>query len=367
MAEALKHMYNPGFFEKLCPVMRATIPNFDSKHFIHRVFNNEWPEFELKQRVRHIAVTLHDFLPDDFSQAASILINLSATLRSHNVREQGFATIFIPEYIQVYGLDHAEVSLNALEKITQLVSGEFAIRPFVLKYPETTFKKMVQWSEHESASVRRLSSEGCRPRLPWAIGIPSLKKDPSPILPILENLKTDSSEYVRRSVANNLNDIAKDHPQLVLKIAKSWLGKNEDTNRIVKHGCRTLLKKGDEQVLGLHGYNPKSRGELKKFELLKTKVKIGDHLNFSIGFVNREKKTTPYRLEYSIDYLTLTGKRSRKIFKITENEFASGETITILRKQSFKNLTTRKHFKGKHTLTILSNGKKVGAKEFMIC
>lgn len=365
MAEALKHMYHPGFFEKLCPVMRATIPNFDCKYFIHRVFNNQWPELELKQRVRHIAMTLHDFLPQDFPKAASILVKLSEMLRQE-VHEQGFATIFIPEYFMVYGLDHPEQSLAAFEKVTQLVSAEFAIRPFLLRYPQLTFEKMLAWSRHEHASVRRLSSEGCRPRLPWAMGIPSLKKDPSPILAILENLKSDESEYVRRSVANNLNDIAKDHPQLVLKIAKSWLGQNQNTDRIIKHGCRTLLKRGDEEVLGLHGYNPKSRGELKKFELPKTKVKIGDYLNFSIGFVNREKKVTPYRLEYAIDYLTSSGKRSNKIFKITENEFAAGETITILRKQSFKNLTTRKHFKGKHTLTILSNGKKVGAKEFMV-
>jgi hypothetical protein len=199
------------------------------------------------------------------------------------------------------------------------------------------------------------------------MGVPALKKDPSPILPILEKLKADPSEYVRRSVANNLNDIAKDHPELVLQIARKWKGKNEDTNRIIKHGCRTLLKKGNEDVLGLHGYNPKSRGVLKSFELPKTKVKIGDQLNFSIGFMNREKDVTPFRLEYAIDYLTSTGKRSWKIFKITENEFDAGESVLIQRKLSFRDLTTRKHFKGKHTLTIISNGKKLGTKEFMIC
>jgi 3-methyladenine DNA glycosylase AlkC len=367
MAEALKHMYNPEFFEKLCPVMRTAIPNFDCKYFIHRVFNNDWPDLELKQRVRHIAVTLHDFLPEDFPAASGVLVNLSNELRKNEIREQGFATIFIPEYIQVYGLDHPEIALDALENITQLVSAEFAIRPFIIRYTELTLKKMKEWSKHENANVRRLSSEGCRPRLPWAMGVPALKKDPSAILPILENLKTDPSEYVRRSVANNLNDLAKDHPLLVLQIAKKWLGKNKDTDRIIRHGCRTLLKKGNVEVLGLHGYNPKSRGVLKSFELPKTKVKIGDHLSFSIGFVNREKKQTPYRLEYSIDYLTSTGKRSNKIFKITENEFTAGEVVTILRKQSFKNLTTRKHFKGKHTLSIFSNGKKIGSKEFMVC
>ncbi|HEY0742821.1 MAG TPA: DNA alkylation repair protein [Chryseosolibacter sp.] len=367
MADALKHMYNPGFFEKLCPVMRATIPKFDCQYFIHRIFNNQWPELELKQRVRHIAVTLHDFLPHDFPAAASILVSLSHALRRSEVTEQGFATIFIPEYVHVYGLEHPEESLDALEEITQLVSAEFAVRPFLIQYPDLTMQRMKEWSKHSNANVRRLSSEGCRPRLPWAMGIPTLKKDPAPILPILENLKADPSEYVRRSVANNLNDIAKDHPNLVLTIAKKWLGKNEDTNRIIKHGCRTLLKKGNEQVLGLHGYNPKSRGVLKAFELPKTKVKIGDQLNFSLAFVNKERTATPYRLEYAIDYLTSTGKRSWKIFKITENELEAGESITLVRKQSFKNLTTRKHFKGKHRLTILSNGKKVGAKEFMVC
>lgn len=367
MAEALKNMYNPEFFERLCPVMRATIPGFDCKYFIHRVFDNQWPDLELKQRVRHIAVTLRDFLPAEFPEAASVLVKLSYNLRQGLVPEQGFATIFIPEYIQVFGLDHPETSLDALEEITQLVSGEFAIRPFLLKHPELTMKKMLTWSVHKSASVRRLSSEGCRPRLPWAMGVPQLKKDPSPILPILENLKADPSEYVRRSVANNLNDIAKDHPQLVLRIARKWLGKNEDTNRIIRHGCRTLLKKGDEQILSLHGYDVKSKGVLKKFELPKPKVRIGDKLDFSIAFVNLEKSKTPYRLEYAIDYLTSTGKRSKKIFKITEGEWDAGERVVLVRKQSFKNLTTRQHFKGKHTLTILANGKKIGAKEFLVC
>lgn len=347
--------------------MRSSIPDFDCKHFIHRVFDNQWPDLELKQRVRHIAVTLHDFLPHDFPEAADILVNLAQALRKNEIREQGFATIFIPEYVQVYGLEFPEVSLNALEDITQLVSAEFAIRPFLIRYPELTLKKMKDWSNHSSASVRRLSSEGCRPRLPWAMGVPALKKDPTPILPILENLKADPSEYVRRSVANNLNDLAKDHPELVLKIVKKWLGKNENTDKIIKHGCRTLLKKGHVEILGLHGYNPKSHGVLNGFELPKTKVKIGDHLNFSIHFTNREKQQTPYRLEYAIDYLTSTGKRSNKIFKITENELDPGETVMIKRKQSFKNLTTRKHFKGKHTLTIFSNGRKIGSKEFIVC
>lgn len=366
MAEPLKHMYNAAFFEKLCPVLKKTIPQFDCRDFTYRVFNNTWPDLELKERVRHIAHALHHFLPKDFNRAAALLVELSKQLRSNDVRAQGFETIFIPDYIHVYGEDHPETSLDALEEITKLVSAEFAIRPFLLRYPEMTIGRMLAWSAHPDANVRRLSSEGCRPRLPWAMGIPALKKDPSPVLPILENLKADPSEYVRKSVANNLNDIAKDHPDLVLKIVKRWRGSNPGTDWIIKHGCRTLLKKGDQHALNLHGFNPNSRSEVVALTLPKKKVKIGDYLNFGFDFVNHEKKATNFRLEYAIDYITSTGKTSRKIFKITETNFVPGKPVNIRRKQSFRDFTTRKHFKGKHHITILANGRKLAAKEFMV-
>jgi 3-methyladenine DNA glycosylase AlkC len=366
MAEPLKNMFNPAFFEKLCPVMRQTIPGFDCRDFIYRVFNNAWPELELKERVRHIAITLHHFLPADFKTASEILVDLSKALKKANARMQGFESIFISEYVQVFGVDHVTESFAALEHITQLVSAEFAIRPFLLRYPEQTMTQMLLWSTHSDANVRRLSSEGCRPRLPWAMGVPALKKNPNPILPILENLRSDPSEYVRRSVANNLNDIAKDHPALVLKIATRWQGKNPLTDKIIKHGCRTLLKKGDEHALTLHGFKSKSKAGVDALSLSKKRIKIGDSLHFEFGFTNQEKKPASFRLEYAIDYLTSTGKTSRKIFKITENNFAPGKVISIQRKQSFKNFTTRKHFKGIHSLSILANGKKLASKEFML-
>lgn len=367
MAEQLKHMYNPAFFEKLCPALHQFIPDFDCKDFIYRVFNNEWPDLELKERVRHISIVLHHFLPNDFKAAATLLVKLSLWLRKTGIREQGFETIFIPDYIQVFGMEHPEESLDALEKITQLVSAEFAVRPFLIAYPDKTIAKMLAWSRHANANVRRLSSEGCRPRLPWAMGIPSLKKDPGAILPILENLRSDSSEYVRRSVANNLNDIAKDHPDVVLSIVRKWHGQNPNTNWIIKHGCRTLLKKGNGNALRLHGFDPKSRARVLSFTLPKKKIKIGEYLGFEFDFISQEKKPANFRLEYAIDYITSTGKTSRKIFKIAEYNSVPGKSISIQRKRSFKDFTTRKHFKGKHSITILANGKKLVAKEFFVC
>ena len=168
-------------------------------------------------------------------------------------------------------------------------------------------QRMLVWSKHPHPSVRRLSSEGCRPRLPWAMGLPAFKKDPSLILPILENLKCDPSEYVRRSVANNLNDIAKDHPDIALKIAKKWKGVDPATDWIIKHGGRTLLKRGHESILNLHGFNTNAKAFIKDLTLSK-KVTIGDSLLFDFSFFHQEATATSFRLEYVIDYLTRSGK-----------------------------------------------------------
>jgi 3-methyladenine DNA glycosylase AlkC len=364
MAEPLKNMYNPAFFEMLCPMMKETIPGFNCSQFIVRIFNNEWPELELKKRVRHITTFLHDFLSGNFAQDAAMLVKLSQALKEKGI--QGFATIFLPDYIEVYGIEHPEESLSAIEEITKLVSAEFAIRPFIVRYPDQVMKQMLTWSTNKNKDVRRLSSEGCRPRLPWSMALPNFKKDPNKILPILENLKNDESEYVRRSVANNLNDIAKDHPDLILKIAKRWQGKNENTNRIIKHACRTLLKRGNQQALSIHGFDSAKKATIKSLTLDKTKIKIGDRLEFAFDFICKEKKGSDFRLEYAIDFITSTGKTSRKIFQITEKKFDPQNAVKILRKQSFKNLTTRKHFKGKHQLAILANGKELASASFTL-
>jgi 3-methyladenine DNA glycosylase AlkC len=366
MAEALKNMYNLQYFERLCPHMQTAIPGFNSKDFISGIFNKSWPGMELKERVRHITLVLHNFMPKHFPDACGILISLSQVLKKAGITEQGFQTIFLPDYIQVFGSDYMTESLHAIEEVTKLVSAEYAIRPFIIQNPKQAMKQMQAWSKHQNANVRRLSSEGCRPRLPWAMGIPEFKKDPTSILPILENLKDDPSEYVRRSVANNLNDIGKDHPELVLQIVKKWQGKNADTDWIIKHGCRSLLKKGNNTALILHGFNPESRATIKNLLLPKKRIKIGDVLTFDFNFVNQERTPSNFRLEYSIDYITASGKISRKIFKVTENKFKPDVLIPIARKQSFKDLTTRKHFKGKHVLSILVNGKRMASSDFIV-
>ena len=175
MAELLKNMYNPEFFETICPVFREHIPGFDCKRFVHLVFDNRWPDLELKDRVRHITRALRHFLPEDFQVSSKMIVDISVAFRGKKFANN-FALIFLPDYIEVYGIAHPAQSFCALEEITQLISAEFAIRPFLAKYPELSMKQMLTWSKHISPAVRRLSSEGCRPRLPWAPVIPFLTK-----------------------------------------------------------------------------------------------------------------------------------------------------------------------------------------------
>jgi 3-methyladenine DNA glycosylase AlkC len=191
------------------------------------------------------------------------------------------------------------------------------------------------------------------------------KKDPSPILPILQNLKDDPSLYVRKSVANNLNDISKDHPEIVIGVARQWKGLHPYTDWIIRHGCRSLKKAGNKDAFQVDGLHSSSKGRVTEL-LLPQRVKLGELLNFTFSFKNAETKATKFRLDYSIDYITRSGKTSRKIFRIAENTFPPGEKVVISRKRSFKDFSTRKHFRGRHLLSILANGKKLAEKEFIV-
>lgn len=366
MAEPLKYQYNPEFFDHLCSVLKKTVPNFNDIRFIHSVFDTDWPELELKQRTRKVTLALHPILSQDFKKAAKCLVEISKIYLEEKYDKPIFPLTFLPNYVEIYGLDHFEQSMDALEQITQLISAEFAIRPFIIQYPKQTMLKMKQWSKHKNHHVRRLSSEGCRPRLPWAMGLPAFKKDPSAILSILENLKQDKSEYVRRSVANNLNDIAKDHPQIVLNIAKQWKDISPETNWILKHGSRTLLKQGQNEALDFHGFSSNLKTQVPLLKMNRKKIKIGQSGEFSFKVANQERKKAQLRIEYAITFLTSTGKLSRKVFKVSEKEFLPNEKISFVRKQRFSDFTTRKHFPGKHKLEVIVNGKSKSSLDFQL-
>jgi 3-methyladenine DNA glycosylase AlkC len=252
MSQLLKDIYSPGFYDHFSDAVRQVMPSFDKAQFLQLIFDKNWENKELKDRMKHTALVLKKFLPESFEAAADTIQNIIIELRQRQTREQSVEFMFFPDYIEKFGIEHFNTAIKTFEFVTQFTSCEFAVRPFIIKYGDKMIKQMERWSLHESHHVRRLASEGSRPRLPWAIALPELKKNPNPILPILEKLKTDPSEYVRRSVANNLNDISKDNPELVIKIAKQWKGCGKETDAIIKHGCRTLLKQGHSEILSYY-------------------------------------------------------------------------------------------------------------------
>lgn len=354
---ALKNIYNPAFYDRLSDVLKKSITGFDKDTFINLINSNGFEDMELKARMRHTSTMLHHFMPKDFKKAVSVLETIIENLRVSGFGEDSLACMFLPDYIEVYGLDHYDDAIKALENTTQFTSCEFAVRPFMLKYGEKMMAQMTAWSLHDSYKVRRFASEGARPRLPWAMAIPYLKRDPSAVLPLLENLKNDPAEYVRRSVANNINDIAKDHPDVVLDIAKRWKGFSKETDAIVKHGSRTLLKQGHPEILKLYGLDA-THIEFSGFEVLTPKVKMGDSVEFSFAIENKDSQPRTVRLEYGMYYMKAKGQHARKVFKISERVYQPGEKALITRKQSFKAITTRVFYAGEHKLSIIINGEE---------
>ncbi len=350
MSELMKNMYNHESVSDLAMAIQKVYKKFPVDDFLKSTMDETWDRLELKARMRKISTNLGIYLPSEYPEALHILDQVVAECSS------GFFGILFPDFVEVYGQDESnwDLSISALERYTEYSSSEFAVRPFIINHEERMMAQMYAWSKHENKHVRRLASEGSRPQLPWGQALVKYKKDPTPVLPILEQLKNDSSLYVRKSVANNLNDISKTHPDLVVKLAKEWYGQSEYTDWIVKHGCRTLLKKGNRDVLGIFGYHNADDIDINDFMLSETAVSMGDDITISFTLVTKE--ATKVRLEYGVDFVKANGKRNRKIFQISEISLKENVQKTYIKKHSFADLTTRKHYPGIHSITLIVNG-----------
>ncbi len=361
MPELMKNRYHDGSLRELALRVKAVYPPFQTDAFVNDIMDETWEGRELKARMRQIAVNLGRYLPGDYETALGV-INLVVAGYPEGFND--FTLMYFPDFVEVYGQDvrHWDLSMSALERYTLSSSSEFAVRPFIINHEARMMRQMEEWAGHNNEHVRRLTSEGCRPQLPWGQALSSFKKDPSPVLRVLERLKADPSLYVRKSVANNLNDISKTHPALIAAIARDWYGENEHTNWIVKHGCRTLLKKGNREVLDIFGFADADRVEVEGFALGSPSVCIGQDMTFS--FWIEAQKNTKVRLEYGIDYVKANGKRSRKIFQISELSFAKCGKKAYTKKHSFANNSTRKHYPGIHSATLIVNGAERGTLDF---
>jgi 3-methyladenine DNA glycosylase AlkC len=321
-----------------------------------------WADLELKQRMRQISTTLGGFLPSDYHTALDILSRALPRLTDY-----GFVLMVFPDFVEVFGLDDWEASMAALEEFTQVISAEYAIRPFIVRYPERTMAQMLEWARHENAEVRRLAGEGCRPRLPWGMALDALKADPSPILPILEALKRDESESVRRSVANNLNDISKDNPDAVLEVLRRWQADGgEEIDWITGHALRTLLKAGHPEALDLRGFSPEPAIAVRNLTVEPEVVAMGGEVTFSFEIESLSDRPQELMIDYVVYYVKASGQRSPKVWKLSKRTLQPGQVLRITRQHSFAPVTTRKYYPGEHAVEPKINGELFGRVSFTL-
>ena len=353
MPEPFKEtLFSRPIVTRLAECISLSDPGFNQAEFLERVFDPSWADLELKDRMRHITLILKDMLPPDYRTALDIL-QRAASLHT----EGGFVSLVYCDYVALYGLDDWEVSLPALQQFTCLCSAEFAVRPFIVKDQTRMLAQMRVWAGSENAQHRRLASEGSRPRLPWGISLPALKKDPLPLLPILEMLKADPDENVRRSVANNLNDITKDNPQVVLDLLKKWKEENNPNYKeIANRALRSLIKDGNPAALKLIGIRHAAEVQVANLKIEPAVIPFGGDITFSFDLVSTAENEQKLVVDYVVYLQRANNQQTPKVFKLTQKTLTPDETITITKKHSFKEVTTRRYYPGAHAVEIQVNG-----------
>lgn len=358
--EALKNLFNEEFVRRFTSNLKKYSSSFDDDLYLLNVLS-KIESLELKMRMRLISSTINSCIKSDYTETIEILKKVKHCFSYDE--STSLQSMILPDFVEVYGLEHFDVSMKALEFFTIDSSSEFAVRVFILEDEEKAMNYFYKWAKSSNEHVRRLASEGCRPRLPWAIALPSFKKNPNLIFPILDELKNDESLYVRRSVANNLNDISKDNSTLVISFIRKNIGLTKECDWTLKHAARTLLKKGDIQTLEIFGYKKIDNLVLNDFTL-DNKVCIGEYLNFSFLLENKAKLGN-IRLEYEIDFQMANNKRSKKVYMISQSDIKSNKK-SVSKRHSFKIISTRTYYLGKHFITLIVNGIKIETKEFLL-
>ncbi|HBN13592.1 MAG: DNA alkylation repair protein [Gammaproteobacteria bacterium] len=367
MAEPLKNLYGQEIPHRIADMISNASPIFDRQRFLDYVLP-EYDGLELMPRGWHMADGLKHALPEDYETAIDILLASLPPARPPVAETSATADregntlapfIFMPHtfFVARYGLNHFDASMRAQYELTQRFTAEFSIRPFLQQFPERTLKVLRGWTEDSSEHVRRLVSEGTRPRLPWASRLPAFQKNPEPVLSVLELLKDDPSLYVRRSVANNLNDIGKDNPDHLFETAERWL-KNASPDRewIISHALRVAIKNGEPRALRLIGFGSKPQVSLSDINITPDVVTEGDSLAFSVTINSKVPASQSLLIDFVVHYLKANGSSRGKVFKLTRMELDGKQSVTVGKRISLKPMTTRKHYAGEHRLELLING-----------
>ncbi|MEN9361445.1 MAG: hypothetical protein RL095_2980 [Verrucomicrobiota bacterium] len=358
MADALKHHLGPAVVDKIAGDLSSLDADFPSAAFRKQALKG-LEDLELMPRGRHIAQALQANLPGDFPRASRFLM-ASFGPPLERTEDNGMAVFFyLPHafWVQDFGLGHFDEAMAFQYQLTQRFTAEFSIRPFLEQYSEATLKLLRTWAGDSSPHVRRLVSEGTRPRLPWAPRLRRFQVDPAPVLELLELLKDDRELYVRRSVANNLNDIGKDHPGLLLATAEGWL-RDAGAGRqwLVNHALRSLVKGGDLRALRLLGFAGSATRLEISGELHPREVAAGGEVRLACAVRNSARRPVAVLIDWRVFFRKAGGAASPKVFKGGRYELGAGDTCTLEKKLSLRDLSTRRHFPGRHEVEVLVNG-----------
>ena len=361
MAASLKSQYGPEIPARIAGMIARVHAPFPKCAFLRDALAG-YEALELMPRGRHIARALRTHLPQDVPAALDILIASIEPPRAEGESSGLAPFLYLPHtvYVADYALDHFDAAMRAQHALTQRFTAEFSIRPFIEKYPERTLALLRTWTRDPSPHVRRLVSEGTRPRLPWASRLRALQRDPQPALELLELLKDDPALYVRRSVANHLNDIGKDHPELLNSTARRWLkGASPERAWIVRHALRSAIKRGDAGALAVSGFGSKAEVTVRGKSITPQRTRIGGAVIIAFELVNKLSLKQRVLADLRVHYMKANGRTAPKVFKLKSMELDAGAALRFEKKLALADLTTRKHHPGTHTVEVLLNGRAV--------
>jgi 3-methyladenine DNA glycosylase AlkC len=364
-----KDYFDTSAAQSLAKQMAAAMSGFDQAAFVRRATRG-LSKLAFNARIKQFADALAAMLPDDIPEALAIVeASLPDPLPDCEEVTDGFLQWPLGQFIADHGLPYFEPSMSAMVALTQRFSSEFAVRPFVEQRAEETFERLLSLTTHQSPHVRRFCSEGVRPRLPWGKKLRALVDDPSPIWAIVEALKDDPELYVRRSVANNLNDIAKDHAEQVIERCKAWkkdaspqpAGPERDW--LINHGLRTLIKAGHPGALAVIGYGPPKKLTA-TLSIAPQAIEVGGEVSMTAALDSAHGRAQQLLIDYVVHYVRKAGHANAKVFKWTTSALAARGTLELTKRHPMKVTSVRALYPGVHKIELQINGQVVAEASF---
>lgn len=368
MAATLKRFFDPALVQGIADEIAAVHPGFPRARFVAEATRG-LARLELMDRARHVARALARCLPSRTEEALDVIVRslgppLAAT-EGHGMAPFRYLphTLFVAEH----GLACIEEALAAQHALTQRCSAEFSIRAFLEREPRRTLARLAEWTRDPSPHVRRLVSEGTRPRLPWAGRLRAFQAEPGPVLALLERLKDDPEPTVRRSVANSLNDVGKDHPARLLEVARRWwVRAPAPRRRLVEHALRTLVKRGDARALRILGFGGGEGVSVTRVCPTPPRPRIGGRVDVEVTVENRGARAVAVVLDLVVHFVKRDGRARPKVFKGRTGRLAAGERLVVTKGISLAQHTTRTHHPGRHAVDVCVNGRTRGRGTFTL-